>query len=369
MHPFLLQSVIQQDGEVGDHSTNPAYYSAPFSIPTLALPVVLLSAYDQDDQPSSPSYNTSFFKQHGACFSSHPATPMTVQILSLPAPAGSALLYFLNGTVIEAASLPVTIRREMLPGCVQGTSSSGGDGGGSWNSCPCGYAVRIRPAAGQYSNPPGAHFLSFRFTATDGVTGLPAIFPSDAHAMVVVTQVNHPPIAQVGQCATAVAGALTKLYPRGSISTESTSPVVSASIESLPRFGSLFVVYNNGSVSKTPISQVSHALYFGASAASAAGMTVATATGGTSFIFSVAYFYSASQSMSAAVSSSFPNGEIGADSFSFSVIDAGGRRSVPAVLNITVQPSLVAMPAAAVPLAVQGGNLQGGVLTFAVSDR
>ena len=91
------------------------------------------------------------------------------------------------------------------------------------------------------------------------------------------------------------------------------------------------------------------------------------AAGGSSFSFSVAYQFTASQAKPIIISSPLaPKGEIADDSFSFSLIDAKGRRSVPAVFNISVQPALFALPSVKIPLAKQGGKIVVSVSAFKI---
>lgn len=105
--------VVQENGEAGDHSLDPAFYDVT-PIPATSLIALALPAFDGDDLPSSPNYN--------------PLKRMRVWLQRLPFPRGSGTLYFLNGTALS--SCPVAV---------------------PYDAASDSYLLRFRPALDVYS--------------------------------------------------------------------------------------------------------------------------------------------------------------------------------------------------------------------------
>ena len=107
--------VVQENGEAGDHSLDPAFYDVT-PIPALALATLALPAFDEDDLASSPNFNPPTLAR------------MRVWLQHLPSPAGSGTLYFLNGTALS--SCPVAV---------------------PYDDASSSYLLRFRPALDVYS--------------------------------------------------------------------------------------------------------------------------------------------------------------------------------------------------------------------------
>ena len=313
---------VQENGEVGDHALDPAFYSAP--IPAASLATLTLPAYDQDDLPSSPNYRVPMQE----------LPRMRVWIQRLPT-EGTGTLYYLNGTAIGAC-----------PAAVPYDGPSGS------------YLVRFRPALDVYSSQyvsvsrtspaslasplrvvnhpnsrtnfplphptrPGQIMSSFTFFAQDGVT---MQVTGDATVSVSVTRVDKPPVATAGLSSNVTAGVRTLLPTMTGHDADGDETIVHAFITALPTKGSLYAVYPNGSVS-------SRDLTLGSSSPS---LLLSLPNNS----FAVAYKYTGTQNVSTSA-----EGRLAGDVVWFALADSHGRKSVPRSIGINVFSPLVALPA------------------------
>jgi hypothetical protein len=154
---FSGTHVVQQSGEAGDHSNDPAFYRQP--IPSNELSVVYLETDDFDDTVESPNYE--------------PGIHALVGILRFPN-ASDCLLYDFNGT-----QLPYNKSSSSSPSSSPGSAVSNVeafythvrfDQDTRRNSL----AVRIRPADNLVSTDTTDIVCSFTYVAIDGETQQPS---------------------------------------------------------------------------------------------------------------------------------------------------------------------------------------------------
>ena len=284
--PVSAKVSVQEDGEVGNHATQPAFYSAP--IPTSQLAIINLRIVDIDDTPASPNYNPVI-------------GPRSVAVITSLPPPTLCQFYYLNGTALStAASAHATIH---------------------YSSVTQSYPIRIRPAYNTYSRNLSTPFCTLRFAALDPVSG--QLSPTTATVSMVVTRVDKPPIAKKNLNSTVYASKLTVLVLRGQ---SFDSPSAGAFLRSLPAHGLLYVVYKNLTVSKTPIVFARNQTEFRLPNVSLA---------------CVAYRSTSSQTLLAAHSL---DGFLFHDSFTFSVVDMQNRQSIPTSYTLRVMSAISVVP-------------------------
>eukprot|EP01032_Pedospumella_encystans_P028860 gene28860-32595_t len=183
------------------------------------------------------------------------------------------------------------------------------------------YNVRIRPPLDRYSPSPAQPLLNFSYVAIDGVTGLPSA--ETAYLQVFVTHVNKPPTA-LPRTSTSKYGDYIKLTVDG---TDPDSIVTGAVITKMPTNGMLFA-----EPWKLPVNMTSGEY---------------TVISGPPFNINYLYTAAPRKVLNAA-------NVVGYDSFEFSMIDAEGRRSVPATYSLTLTSPLFATATAATTTAPKG---------------
>ncbi len=100
--PESRSVVVQEDGEVGDHTADPAFYQRP--IPSSELVFISLRASDFDENPDSPNYRPQAKKETLKPVKILQMTPLDVD--------SSGRFYFANGTEIDRSVIPVVIYPE-----------------------------------------------------------------------------------------------------------------------------------------------------------------------------------------------------------------------------------------------------------------
>ena len=211
--PVALNSTVsvKENGEnATSHYSDPAFYLGP--VPSAYLQSVLLQAYDLDEQ--------SFCSI--ACSSRTPNSYMTMRISSLPS---LGTLYLADGSTASIASV--------IPRDASGQ-----------------YAVRYRPPWNQVSSKPTTPLDSFSFLAIDGSSLLPSTYQGSVS--IVVTRVIKPPVVNNVNL-TLVANVIRIIRLTAYPDSNGNGTIRSFSIVSLPLSGSLFQVYSNGTVARSPI--------------------------------------------------------------------------------------------------------------------
>jgi hypothetical protein len=144
--PVVLNRTVamQQNGEIGDHSNDPAYYEQP--IPTLELSIIALSAFDFDDQPGSPNYGLRL-----------PSPPSRMRIY-ISTTYTTLQLYMLDGTPIIQGEIPGPAAEVEIPFDVASQT----------------YPIRCRPPLDVVSTPTNEVVGKFQYWAGDADTSQPS---------------------------------------------------------------------------------------------------------------------------------------------------------------------------------------------------
>lgn len=195
--------VVNEDGEagpVGQSSLSADLYAN--ELPWTALAVVVLDAYDADDQPRHPNQRDPLVREH----------PMRVFIET--APKDKTRLY------TATTGLPL----------YDGDEVPRDDAGQ--------YSVLVRPPLNVFGTT-----IDFSFVAVDGVTGESS---STATVTAEVVAVNDPPFLDAGRVVDAYAGATTIIALSGSDAEG--DEIVSARVVELPSFDACLYRVVNGSV-------------------------------------------------------------------------------------------------------------------------
>ena len=198
---------IQQNGEVGDHSSDPSFYST--KIASAELAIITLLPYDYDDVNAATEDEM-----------------VRAQITSLPSNGGT--LYLTNGT--EISTVPTEIYRD---------SSTGN------------FTVRFRPRLNVYSNSDVDYVSNFTYVALEGTGGQNLTSLSRGLVLITASHVNQPPVPASNSNATVFAGALTTLPALEGTDVDGT--IVNATILALPGRGRLYEVYPNGSIASSEL--------------------------------------------------------------------------------------------------------------------
>jgi len=202
--PVSCIATIDEDGMVGSHYGSPAYYRTSVSATELA--VIVLKAFDLDEQLYSPNYNIT-------------APQMEMQVLSLNYSAGS--FFFHDGSPLSEGAL---VRK----------NDSGGRGV---------YGIRFRPLRDRHSSATGAVYTTVVYRAIDGITGMASA--DNATLSIYVTAIDDPPYAPSSYSSAATAGVRS---PHPLIGADIDSAVTAVYVTVLPPNGTLYRVASNGSV-------------------------------------------------------------------------------------------------------------------------
>ncbi|CAM9609660.1 unnamed protein product [Ectocarpus sp. 4 AP-2014] len=253
---------VAEDGEEGDHYEDPQSYLQVF--PVSELQMVPLDVYDSDNDPATPNYDNS--------------TSPRVFVNTLPLPG-----FLVNSSGDDISSVPF----EVL-----------GDAGA--------FAVRYRPILNDFSTNDSVVYANFSFYATDGESGTRS--HTNATVSMYVFSKNDPPEA-FNASHGVYAGSRQNIIPLNGTDMDAFDDVHGAAIVEAPARGTLFQVFNNGSVSN-----------------------VAVTNDEPLWRPMVAYEHD-----SMWLRSNSPTDQtVGDDMFTFKVFDSHWNFSVPAVINITV---------------------------------
>lgn len=285
--PFPLTSVVhvQENGEVGNHFHDPAFYQSP--IPSSQLALLNLSVFDFDDQPVCPNFILNLLHPPSALVSSFPNPEL-------------CLLYREDGS--EVNSMSPVVPSNTTTGTIK---------------------LRIRPAKNKFSpvlsNIP---FCTFSFYALDGITGFQSL--RLANVSVFVTPVDQPPVPVQNLTATAIPHSATSVELRGH---SDSSSIMRWLILSLPSYGNLYTVSKHGIVSTSPLVLQTNATH---------GISINTST------TELVYIYTDTEEFRQLPSSDSSTGFLTADYFAFALVDALGRESVSAFFLLQVFSSITA---------------------------
>ena len=192
--------VVQENGIVGDHYSNPAYYLSP--IPVADLVIIYLKAKNFDDDPSSPNYvaNQTASQQ------------MKLKIFNLP-DSNKGLFY-------DAYTYQILTNNSIvLKDLVTGT-----------------YMLRFRPSYGKVSVNNGT-YTSFSYMGI-GVNSIQS--SANATVSLIVSPIVYPPIVNT----IGVTSISRKLSTNIALSTS--SQIAGAQILAFPQYGDIYRVLQNG---------------------------------------------------------------------------------------------------------------------------
>ncbi|CAM9241370.1 unnamed protein product, partial [Phaeothamnion confervicola] len=299
-----VSAVVNEDGEIGDHYNDPAFYTR--LVPPLELATLALNPADQDTEPD-------FFPTYEAL-----APPTEAFVASLP--ANGVLFDWASGAEITAAALPFLVaRRPSSGGDASGSSDSsssiGGRGSSSSRSSSASsgeYLLRYRPAKDACSARNGAVFDSFTYYSLDGATGNRSA--ENGTVSIAVTAKDDPPV--VANVTAVVYGGSKDNFVDVFQATDvdAGDSVSGAVIVRIPQKGIFRQVKANGVRAQAVIRD-----------------------GDAAWTSLVAYEFTGT-----ADDACLKPGCVAFDSFSVFVTDADGRRSVTATLPIEVYASVVA---------------------------
>lgn len=204
---YDIVTSVQQNGEVGDHSNDPAFYST--EIVSAELATITLLPYDYD--------NVQAVSEEGM---------VRAEITSLPSNGGT--LYHANGTQISV--VPTEVFRNSSTGNI---------------------TVRFRPKLNVHSASDTDYVSNFTYCAREGPGGEGLVSLTDGLVLIAVSHVNQPPVPASNSNATVFAAALTTLPAL--TGTDVDGAIVNAAITTLPERGQLYDVYPNGSISTTEL--------------------------------------------------------------------------------------------------------------------
>lgn len=187
---------IQENGEVGNHSQDPSFYSRP--ILATQLPIISLEGYNFDNTPESPNYNP------------FGLSTMSFEIVSN---VSIGVLYFENG--IEITKFPATIHRNGSTGL---------------------YNVRYRPPYDKFNIDFTTPLASFYIQANDSNE-----LSANAIVSIFVSHVPKPPVVSPqNQFFSIYANQFASITVSG---VDIDSPIKSMIIDSLPQLGNLSVLH------------------------------------------------------------------------------------------------------------------------------
>jgi hypothetical protein len=308
---------IQENGQIGDHSSDPSYFLQP--IANTALPVIAFHVYSFDFDPSNPFsiVNLQRMKEREK-EGNH--SLMVELLLSIGTMKG--VLYDLNGNPLSKKSSSSSSLIFIAQQQDQDDSKNG----------EFSITLRYRPPFNQFSSlssnsaenhPLPFTILSYRaYRNDDGL--LHRFSETVGTAAILVQQVYRPPSPSIGLSSTGIARTMISLTLSGSvdkIQKEPTNKIIGALITSSPLFGTLFSSNDAGESSE--ITSFPHLLSLSPLSSAASSVT----TSG----LHLSYYYTGAED---------GKNIVGIDSFSFGVIDSFNLSSISTNYSLIIRNAL-----------------------------